>query len=91
MWQGFQCKGKRVRRFFRLMYGTDDVSYYYELTTRLLRRKDLNLTLTEIENLIPYEIDMYIEQMNMLILEEQGNTVNRVHDISEEDITNGFK
>ncbi len=73
------------------MYGTDDVSYYYELTTRLLRRKDLNLTLTEIENLIPYEIDMYIEQMNMLILEEQGNTVNRVHDISEEDITNGFK
>lgn len=73
------------------MYGADDVSYYYELTTRLLRRKDLNLTLTEIENLIPYEIDMYIEQMNMLILEEQGNTVNRVHDISEEDITNGFK
>lgn len=73
------------------MYGADDVSYYYELTSRLLRRKDLNLTLTEIENLIPYEIDMYIEQMNMLILEEQGNTVNRVHDISEEDIANGFK
>ncbi len=73
------------------MYGTDDVSYYYELTSRLLRRKDLNLTLTEIENLIPYEIDMYIEQMNRLILEEQGNTVNKVHDISEEDITNGFK
>ena len=73
------------------MYGADDVSYYYELTSRLLRRKDLNLTLTEIENLIPYEIDMYIEQMNMLILEEQGNAVNRVHDISEEDITNGFK
>ena len=73
------------------MYGADDVSYYYELTSRLLRRKDLNLTLTEIENLIPYEIDMYIEQMNRLILEEQGNTVNRVHDISEEDITNGFK
>ncbi len=73
------------------MYGADDVSYYYELTSRLLRRKDLNLTLTEIENLIPYEIDMYIEHMNMLILEEQGNTVNRVHDISEEDITNGFK
>lgn len=72
------------------MYGADDVSYYYELTTRLLRRKDLNLTLTEIENLIPYEIDMYIEQMNMLILEEQGKTVNKVHDISEEDITNGF-
>ena len=72
------------------MYGADDVSYYYELTTRLLRRKDLNLTLTEIENWIPYEIDMYIEQMNMLILEEQGKTVNKVHDISEEDITNGF-
>jgi hypothetical protein len=73
------------------MYGADDVSYYYELTSRLLRRKDLNLTLTEIEHLVPYEIDMYIEQMNMLLQEELGNNVNKIHDITEEEMKNGFK
>ena len=41
------------------MYGTEDVDSYYDLMTRLTMRKD-SITWTELENMIPFEKEIYI-------------------------------
>lgn len=54
------------------MYGTEDVVQYYDTISRLVKRKEFSLT--EIENMIPYEIDIYVENIIKLIKEETTNS-----------------
>lgn len=74
------------------MYGTSDVSYYYETISRILRRKDFAISLTELENMPPYELDIIIEEMVKLINEEKGLVKNVRYDlnITEDDMNHGF-
>lgn len=54
------------------MYGTEDLAKYYDTITRLIKRKDFSLS--EIENMIPYEIDIYVTNIIKLIKEESNNS-----------------
>lgn len=60
------------------MYGTEDVTQYYDTISRLVKRKEFSLT--EIENMIPYEIDIYVENIIKLIKEE-SNTSQFQYDV----------
>lgn len=51
------------------MYGTEDVDSYYDLMTRLTMRKD-SITWTELENMIPFEKEIYIEYLLKFINED---------------------
>lgn len=60
------------------MYGTEDVDSYYDLMTRLTMRKD-SLTWTELEGMMPFEKEIYIDYLLKFISEEgKMNTPDEV-------------
>ena len=60
---------KGNHEFFRLMYGETDLYNMYELNVALLRSKEY--TLSDLENMIPFERTVYIDLRNMLIKNEK--------------------
>ena len=59
---------KRSCRFFFMICSHNNLSNYYQLNFQLMQHHKYNLT--EIENLIPFERDIYVEMLINHIEEE---------------------
>lgn len=68
MWTGDGEETSRNLRFFHIMFLYLDIEHYFRLMFSLM--KDHNFSLTEMEDLIPWEREIYIILLREWIKEE---------------------
>ena len=72
MWLRRKDSGRRNRKFFRISFGYENLGNYYKTNFAMMQHHKYSLT--ELENMLPWERDIYV---NMLIryLEEENEKV----------------
>ena len=70
MWKREQKSSRRVRRFFRIGLSHDSLANHY--TTNFAMIQHHNWSLTELENMIPFERAIYVEMLQHWIKEENA-------------------
>ena len=66
---------KRSCRFFFIICSHNNLTNYYQLTFQLMQHHKYSLT--EIENLIPFERDIYVEMLIFHMEEENKKNENQ--------------
>lgn len=75
MWLSPHDRGGRVREFFRLIFRHDNLSNYYKTNFSLMQHHKYSLT--ELENMMPWERDIYISLLIQYIEEENQKIKER--------------
>lgn len=72
MWLSRRNKTGRHRKFFRITFGHDNLGNYYQTNFALMQHHKYSLT--ELDNMLPWERDIYV---NMLLgyLEEETERI----------------
>ena len=70
MWKREQKSSRGVRRFFRIGLSHDSLANHY--TTNFAMIQHHNWSLTEIDNMIPFERAIYVEMLQQWIKEENA-------------------
>ncbi len=70
MWKREQKSSRRTRRFFRIGLSHDSLANHY--TTNFAMIQHHNWSLTEIDNMIPFERAIYVEMLQQWIKEENA-------------------
>ena len=70
MWKREQKSSRRVRRFFRIGLSHDSLANHY--TTNFAMIQHHNWSLTELDNMIPFERTIYVEMLQQWIKEENA-------------------
>ena len=70
MWFRPHDRGGRVRKFFRLTFRHDNLKNYYKTNFSLMQHHKYSLT--ELENMMPWERDIYISMLIQYIEEENA-------------------
>ena len=70
MWKREQKSSRRFRRFFRIGLSHDSLANHY--TTNFAMIQHHNWSLTEIDNMIPFERAIYVEMLQQWIKEENA-------------------
>jgi len=65
----------RARKFFRLVLGYDDLKNYYKTNFSLMQHHKYSLT--ELENMIPWERDIYVAMLIQYLEEENQKLKER--------------
>ena len=68
MWIPPHDRGGRVRKFFRLVLRYDNLQNYYRTNFSLMQHHKYSLT--ELENMLPWERDIYITMLIQYIEKE---------------------
>jgi hypothetical protein len=68
-------RGGRVRKFFRLIFRHDNLKNYYKTNFSLMQHHKYSLT--ELENMMPWERDIYISLLISYIEEENQKIKER--------------
>ena len=68
-----ECGG--TRKFFRLILGYDDLKNYYKTNFTLMQHHKYSLT--ELENMIPWERDIYVAMLIQYLEEENQRLKER--------------
>lgn len=68
MWTCSQCKCGGHSKFFRLIFGYDNLKNYY--TTNFSLMQHHKYSLTELENMIPWEKQIYVTMLQEMIKEQ---------------------
>ena len=68
MWIWTSHPFRRTWKFFRLTLGNDNLSNHYKINFVLVQHHKYSLA--EIENMLPWERDLYIGQLEKYIQEE---------------------
>lgn len=75
MWLSPHDRGGRVRKFFRLIFRHDNLSNYYKTNFSLMQHHKYSLT--ELENMMPWERDIYISLLIQYIEDENQKIKER--------------
>ena len=75
MWLQPHDRGGRVRQFFRLTFRHDNLKNYYKTNFSLMQHHKYSLT--ELENMIPWERDIYVNMLIQFIEEENEKIKQR--------------
>ena len=75
MWVQPHDRGGRVRKFFRLTFRHENLSNYYKTNFSLMQHHKYSLT--ELENMIPWERDIYVSLLIQYIEEENQKIKER--------------
>lgn len=75
MWFQPHDRGGRVRKFFRLIFRYDNLKNYYKTNFALMQHHKYSLT--ELENMMPWERDIYISLLIQYIEEENQKIKER--------------
>lgn len=75
MWFSPQNSGRRARKFFRLTLRHDNLKNYYKTNFSLMQHHKYSLT--ELENMMPWERDIYISMLIAYIEEENAKIKER--------------
>ena len=67
--------GGRIRKFFRITFRHDDLRNYYKTNFALVQHHKYSLT--ELENMMPWERDIYISMLIQYIEEENQKLKDR--------------
>ena len=70
MWFPPHDRGGRVRKFFRLTFRHDNLKNYYKTNFSLMQHHKYSLT--ELENMMPWERDIYVSMLIAYIEEENA-------------------
>jgi len=77
LWKNRKYHINRLTEFFRLGLGHNSLANYYTVTFQLVQHHKYSLT--EIENLIPFERDIYIAMLQKWIEEENERQKQRLN------------
>lgn len=75
MWFRTSLGCGRARKFFRLILGYDDLRNYYKTNFSLMQHHKYSLT--ELENMIPWERDIYVAMLIQYLEEENQKLKER--------------
>ena len=74
IWQG-KNNIRRSSKFFRIIFSYDNLSNFYQTNFALMQHHKYSLT--EIENMIPWEKEIYVTLL-MKYLEEENEKIKRL-------------
>ena len=75
MWFSTPLERGGVGKFFRLILGYDDLKNYYKTNFSLMQHHKYSLT--ELENMIPWERDIYVAMLIQYLEEENQKLKQR--------------
>ena len=76
MWSQAQKNYQRVVGFFRVILSHDNLFNFYK--TNFLLMHKYSFTITELENMTPFERDVYISLLENYLKEKQNKANNNV-------------
>ena len=68
MWISTLTRCTRTRKFFRIIFGHENLRNYYKTNFSLIQHHKYSLT--ELENMMPWERDIYVGMLIQYIEEE---------------------
>jgi hypothetical protein len=75
MWIQTSYRGGGPRKFFRLIFRHDNLKNYYRTNFTLIQHHKYSLT--ELDNMIPWEREVYISMLSQFIEEENERIKQR--------------
>ena len=75
MWISPHNQRRRLRRFFRLTFRHDNLRNYYKTNFALIQHHKYSLF--ELENMLPWERDIYVTMLTQYIEEENEKIKQR--------------